>query len=932
VNLPVGLPASTSVSLPEEWEWGAEPRLWLGDGQLLDAPDSCWGAAAVELTAAAPLTGGRTPADAAVELRRVAGLVVRSLRAWENAGALELRYVWSGQGGQGVQGSQSGQGGQGVQGGQGGRLRVLLIARAAGRSLASARAWAARMLENVVAFFPEGTAFGPVQAPLPTGVGAWAEVERVEEVRPPGPFVPAETASYYYLVHPLGGSGAGWPGLPGALARASAPGFLSVVLMPTAMTGLEQAAVDHVCTLARYLSEPQQGYDFFGQQRTTPADAAAREVLLAWQRFSTRTGVLARIGISAAPDDLLRLASLTGSVVTDASDRPADELPTRFRTVVVENEFDVYQSACLGFVLPRGTHPVWSLPDGQAPYALERMPYFYGEDEAAALLVLPVPDEQGVPGLPRARSAGARRETVPERSEEGPDVRLGEALHRGAVGRPVSVPLTALNRHTLVVGASGSGKTTTVLTLLAGLWREHRVPFLVVEPSKTEYRSLLGAPGFAELRIVSLGRDDLAPLRLNPLAPPPGVRREVHANAVMSVLKLALPLAPPLPQLLEEALDHAYDLAGWGFDTVAEDGLAPPTLRSLLDALDTVFEQQGYQGEARNVGVALSVRLRSLLRGSRGRVLDTVESVDFAELMDRPVVVELDQISDHDDKLVFAALLLDRVRAHARGRGSTSGRLAHVTVLEEAHRLLSRADGGAREAESGDRLRSATVRGFCDAIAELRSVGEGFVLSSQSPGALAEAAVANTGVRLLHRMESAADRAAVLDDLGAGEADRELAARLRTGEALTRWPGADEAELVLVAPQPGVDSGRPVDDPEVRQRMAEHTDRVRKLMPHPLCGRSLCPAGCDPGVRGAGQALAVATGTAARQEWDAARGSAAAVGPIMDLLAARAPDDARLTYCAAVHLAVAGTALRVPGRGDLRPQLVRAAREAVARR
>jgi DNA helicase HerA-like ATPase len=792
------------------------------------------------------------------------------------------------------------------------------------------------MLENVVALFPAGTTFGPPRAALEAGdwAGAWAEVGRVEEVRAPGPFVPPETAGFYYLVHPLGGTGAGWPGLPAALTRLAAPGFLSVVLIPTVLTDLERAAVDHVCTLARHLSEPRQDYDFFGQQRTTPADAAARDVLLAWQRFSGRAGVLARIGVCAAPDDLLPLASLAGSVISDASDRPPGELPTRFHTLVVRDEFDIYQSACPGFVLPRGTHPVWSLPDDQAPYALERMPYFYGEEEAAGLLVLPVPDEQGVAGLPRARPAGARRESVPDDGGAGAGlaVALGEALHRGAAGRPVAVPLAALNRHALVVGASGSGKTTTVLTLLAGLWRDHRVPFLVIEPSKTEYRSLLGAPGFEELRIVSLGRDDLAPLRLNPLAPPPGVRREVHANAVMSVLKLALPLPAPLPQLLEEALDHAYELAGWDFDTVSEDGLVPPTLRSLLDAFDTVFEQQGYRGEARNVGVALGVRLRSLLRGSRGRVLDTVESVPFAELMDRPVVVELDEISDTDDKLVLAALLLDRVRAHARGRGPSGGRLTHVTVLEEAHRLLSRADGASGADGSGDRLRSATVRAFCDAIAELRSVGEGFVLSSQSPGALAEAAVANTGVRLPHRMESAADRAAVLDDLGAGDADRELAARLRTGEALARWPGMDEAELVRTLPPPGVDSGRPVDDAEVRARMAEHTRRARALMPYPLCGPALCPAGCDPGTRGAGQTLAVATGPAARQAWDATRGTAAAAAPIMDLLAAQASGDPRLTYCAAVHLAVAGRAFRVPGRGDLRPQLVRAAREAVERR
>ena len=39
-------------------------------------------------------------------------------------------------------------------------------------------------------------------------------------------------------------------------------------------------------------------------------------------------------------------------------------------------------------------------------------------------------------------------------------------------------------------------------------------------------------------------------------------------------------------------------------------------------------------------------------------------------------------------------------------------------------------------------------------------------MSSQSPSALAEAAVANTGTRIIHRLESSADREIVLPDVG----------------------------------------------------------------------------------------------------------------------------------------------------------------------
>ena len=139
--------------------------------------------------------------------------------------------------------------------------------------------------------------------------------------------------------------------------------------------------------------------------------------------------------------------------------------------------------------------------------------------------MLPVPDAQGVPGFPRARRVAQRRAYIAPDIDDGPSVSLGEILHHGQPAGPLRLPLKAINRHVLTVGAPGSGKTTSVHTLLAELWREHHIPFLALEPAKTEYRSLLKAPGLEQLQVICLGRDDLSPLRLNPLAPPPGVRR-----------------------------------------------------------------------------------------------------------------------------------------------------------------------------------------------------------------------------------------------------------------------------------------------------------------------------------------------------------------------------------------------------------------------
>jgi DNA helicase HerA-like ATPase len=548
------------------------------------------------------------------------------------------------------------------------------------------------------------------------------------------------------------------------------------------------------------------------------------------------------------------------------------------------------------------------------------------------MAILPVPDDQGAPGFARARRLASRRASLARERAAGPSVALGNVLHHGEPAGAVHVPLAALNRHVLVVGTTGSGKTTTVLSLLTRLWRDHRIPFLAIEPAgKKEYRGLTSVPGLEDLQVYTLGREDISPLRLNPMAPPPGVRCETHASSVAAALKLAMPLFPPLPQLLAKAIEHAYERSGWDYDTTAADGVAPPTLRTLLDSFAAVFEAEGYVGEARNVGIAFKVRLEELLTGSRGRLLDTVESSDFTALMERPVVVELSDIADPDDKAVLSAFLLEQVRAVAQAHGSSGDSLRHVTVVEEAHRLLARAHAGASSFPSdGDRSRSDAVRAFCEAIAELRAQGEGFVISSQKPSELAEAAVDNTNTRIIHSLLSADDRRDVLDDLDAGDLDREAAARLRRGEAIVKLPEHDDAVVVRIEPADGVDSGRRVPDEAVAAHMAEARAATQRLLPYPLCTASVCPRGCSSAVRKEGRAIAKAVGPAAGRLWqEAAPRTADALDPISARLVAQAGGDAQLAYCSAAHLAASGEAFSLRRDQDIGPDIEKAIARAV---
>jgi hypothetical protein len=752
------------------------------------------------------------------------------------------------------------------------------------------------------------------------------ELRRDEEVTiPQWDYVPAE---FYYTINDDPGDGSGWPAFWRSLSNTTQPVTVSLLFQRSELHWDERNILGGIISDLALFSEPRTDYDILNNPVTYPACLNAKAALASWQqrieqlnrpllaRLAVRGEVTSAVSVATALATAIGTTSgHTGSrpMLVDAPQTPADQRQAAFG-------FDWLE------ILPWGGHGVWA--DEAAPNSLRRMPYLFGLNEAAGLLVLPVPDEQGVAGMPLTRRVATQRETVPSSRSPENGLRLGSALHHGNAGSPLVLPLAAVNRHALIVGAPGSGKTTTVLSLLVQLWRDHQIPFLVIESVKTEYRSLIGTPDLEDLQIITLGNERLSPLRLNPLEPPPGVRCEVHRSTVMASLKMALPLFPPLPQLLDKALGVAYDKAGWDDDTTTADGLAAPTLRDLLNHFREVFTRIGYRGDAENIGLAFQTRLESLLQGSRGKLLDTVQTSDFVSLLRKPTVIEMNDIQDADERAVLAAFILDRVRAGAKSRGSSGGVLRHVTVIEEAHRLLARASVPSGDNDSGDKQRSDSVRAFCEAIAELRSLGEGFILSSQSPSALADAAVANTGARILHRMESSVDRKIMLDDLDASDLVRQAAARLRKGEAVVRWPELDEVELVQVEPIGEVDSGRYVPNDVVAEHMYEHRRQTSQLLPYQLCSSDVCIVGCLAKTRRWGANSAEAVGEQAGKLWsDAKAARRDAVGPIADLLAEKSGGELQLAYCGAVHLSINGEAFRQPGTDD-RLALIQAMRQA----
>jgi hypothetical protein len=395
-------------------------------------------------------------------------------------------------------------------------------------------------------------------------------------------------------------------------------------------------------------------------------------------------------------------------------------------------------------------------------------------------------------------------------------VQLGTVLdgNRAPAGE-LSIPRSSLNRHVFVCGATGSGKSQTIRHLLESAVAEG-IPWLVIEPAKAEYK--LMAARLPDARVITIrpGDLDVSPAGLNPLEPaagPHGIRfpLQAHADLVRALFLAAFEADEPFPQVLAAALTRCYELAGWDLVTgqPAVSGAAYPSLADLQAAAMTVVEEIGYGREVTdNVRGFVRVRIGSLRLGTAGRFLDGGFPLDIARLLESNVVLEFEDCGDDTDKAFLTGAVLiqltEHLRMRARAEGPAPPRLRHLTVVEEAHRLLRQPPPG-----TGSGPAAHAVEMFAGLLAEVRAYGEGLVIAEQIPSKLIADVIKNTAVKIVHRLPAADDREAVGATMNLTENQSRYLVTLVPGEAAVFTDGMDYPLLARMPDGTGRETCQP---------------------------------------------------------------------------------------------------------------------------
>ena len=545
---------------------------------------------------------------------------------------------------------------------------------------------------------------------------------------------------------------------------------------------------------------------------------------------------------------------------------------------------------------------------------------FYGSGELLAAIARP--PESEVPGVRLALRPDF--DVTPERPVgTGPPgtsgIELGEVLDRNLrPAGPLELPRDSLNRHVFVCGATGSGKSQTVRSLLEAA-TAHGIPWLVVEPAKAEYRLMAGRLPGAEVIRIRPGEPDAIAAGLNPLAPAvdqAGARfpLQTHADLVRALFIASFRSEEPFPQVLSAALGRVYADSGWdlalGEPNSGLENAGYPTLTALQRAAEQVVAEIGYsQRVTDDVLGFIRVRLASLRHGTTGRFLEGGHPLDFGALLAKNVVLEIEDVGDDADKAFLMGTVLIRLVEHlrlthrsARARPGSDGSLRHLTVVEEAHRLLRRAESA--DAPGGGGAAGHAVEMFAGLLAEIRAYGEGLIIAEQIPARLVPDVIKNTAVKIVHRLPAADDREAVGATMNATPSQSRYLVTLPPGRAAVFSDGMDFPILATI--KDGTE--REVASPAL-------TSDARTVV-HPrsvTCGRECQARPCTLRDMRAAQRALDAAGWA--RLWAELAVLAHLTGwpipaPKPDLLAALGAQSARVRQCALSHAVDAAVAAR----------------------
>ena len=442
------------------------------------------------------------------------------------------------------------------------------------------------------------------------------------------------------------------------------------------------------------------------------------------------------------------------------------------------------------------SHPLFLYDSPTTNSKIEMLPTsLLSSKELAIMMGLP---RKSVPGLPVIEHISMGKEVVRlNKSDSGGQLKLGCIFDQGIERHDNKVYLDAksLTQHTFVTGSTGCGKSNTIYYLIKQIRNQTNAPkFMVIEPAKGEYKDVFGNE-----HIYGTNPLKTPLLRINPFRFPEGVHVLEHIDRLVEIFNVCWPMYAAMPAVLKEAILNSYEDCGWDlYDSTNKfSNNLFPTFADLLNELVLVINTSAYSEEVKsNYQGSLVTRVKSLNNGLCKQIFSGQELGDAA-LFDENVIVDLSRIGSQETKSLIMGILIMRLNEYrSNSKIRHNSELRHITILEEAHNILRR-DSIEQSGEGGN-VAGKSVEMISNAIAEMRTYGEGFIIVDQSPGAVDASAIRNTNVKIIMRLPDDSDRKVAGKAAGMKDNQVDEIAKLPTGVAVVYQNDWEEPVLCKI--------------------------------------------------------------------------------------------------------------------------------------
>lgn len=474
-------------------------------------------------------------------------------------------------------------------------------------------------------------------------------------------------------------------------------------------------------------------------------------------------------------------------------------------------------------------------------YELFGLPFLCTSEEAVGIFEVPL-DDGSLQGM-RSHRIGKKSYILPQ-FDNNQSIYLGNVETDGETAE-LYCPIENFAKHGIITGMPGFGKTTMSIDLLLQFYQKN-IPFLAIEPTKTEYRVLINA--IPNLQIFTPGNSGVAPYIINPFLPPKSVKLEQYIPSLVTAFKASFSMPNPLDQVFLKAIRRAYLQYGWKEYSTCEDrdveifGLYE-FVCIFKDVVKEMKYDSRYKGNLESAGI---LRLMDLIE-QNGNVFDNINSISIEDILNKPTIIELNAIDNKEQKALIITLLLIQISVYIKSTSMSIGKLKNIILMDESHVILEGEEK--RDLYSPDASGKA-ISLIKDMIAELRSYGIGMIIADQKPSVITKGIIANTDFKLSYRLMVDNEREIIRSSTNMSDVEMNQMAVLPVGRAFVSFGKLDEPVLIKTRDIRKVtELPLGISDDEVREKCIYWNKNRNLLIPYNECKMSKICRDCNIKIR-----------------------------------------------------------------------------------